>query len=296
MQQKQPQLASQYFRRYLALPLGNLLLAFGVGVFLIPFHLILGGISGIAQILAPYLPAIITVDLAVAALSLVLFLFGLITLGRTFALRTLLSSILYPLALSFFARVVESGTFDLRSNTAGDPTLTAALFGGVFVGIGCGLCFLGGGSTGGLDILAFYLCKKHPTWKKSRIIFFFDAGIILLGFLLRGNFHQTLLGILAAFISTSVMDRMIPGSYGAYAAQIISRHHEEINRRIIRELGRTTSILEVVGGFSGEKSKLLIVFFRMSEYARLNEIIHTSDPEAFVSIQKAHEVNGNGWK
>lgn len=281
---------------------GNLLLSLGLAIFILPYDLNVGGMTGIALVLERLLPwELLTVDRWVFLLSWLLFFFGWITMGRAFALRTLFSTVVYPLSLSLFLALAKSPHLapwlDLSTGPfAGNGVLIGALFGGILVGAGCGLCYLSGGSTGGLDILALWLSRRLRRIKKSTVVFLLDATAIVLGFLTVGDLVRTLLGILSAFVSAFVIERMFIGSYGAYVAQIVSERYLEINRGIIEQLDRTSTILDGHGGYTGEERKMLTVSFRMSEYPLLLSIIERNDPDAFVTIQQAHAINGNGWR
>ncbi len=278
---------------------GTLVLAFGTAVFIIPFDLVVGGISSIAIILNKILP-FLTIDLLITAVTWTLFFVGLFTLGKGFALKTLISTIIYPIGIALFSRLTDPGVlggiFDLRTSDYSEISiLLAALFGGVLVGAGCALTFLGGGSTGGVDILAFLICRASQKLRSSVVIFCMDAAAVVIGLFIMGDLVITLLGISSAFVAAAVIDKLFLGESKAFIAQIISNNFTEINRCVAEELERTTSILDVEGGYSGEKKKMLMVSFTMDQYNDLMGIISKTDPDAFITIHRAHEINGEGW-
>jgi len=171
-------------KNILLVVIGTAILAFGSAVFIVPFELVTGGMSGIAIILVELLPFSLSVDVYITILTWALFLLGLLVLGRDFALKTLVSTIVYPLFFSLFMRLaapdVLGGFLYLKAMTHGNVNLLiAAIFGGIFVGTGCAVSFLGGGSTGGVDIIAFSICKLFPRVKSSVVIFAVDAVIVL---------------------------------------------------------------------------------------------------------------------
>ncbi|MBR3999457.1 MAG: YitT family protein [Clostridia bacterium] len=142
---------------------GTLVLALGTAIFIIPFDLVTGGISSIAIILHKIIP-VLSIDLLITLVTWTLFFIGLICLGKGFALKTLISTIVYPIGIMLFSKLTDPGVFggifDLQTSAYSEISiLLAALFSGVLVGTGCALTFLGGGSTGGVDILAFLICK-----------------------------------------------------------------------------------------------------------------------------------------
>ena len=280
---------------------GTLILAAGTAIFVLPFDLVAGGVSGLAIIINRLIPVeFITIDLIVTVLTWGLFFVGLIVLGKGFAMKTLISSIVYPVGISVFLKLVDphvfGGFFSLQNSAHSDiALLLGATLGGVLVGAGCAITFLGGGSTGGVDILAFTLCKIFKKWKSSVVIFVIDASIVVLGMFLIGDFVLSLLGILSAFISAVVVDKVFLGSSRAFIAQIVTDKYDEINTRVIEKLERTTTIFDATGGYSGTEKKMVMVSFTMGQYAELVSIVNKTDKYAFVTIHRAHEINGEGW-
>ena len=289
------------FKNILLSVVGTLILAFGVALFIIPFDLIVGGVSGIAIILSHHFQSpFMTTNLLIAVITWVLFFLGLIFLGKDFALKTLISTIVYPLGISVFSQLTDpdvmNGMFNLRSSAYSEiAILLAVIFGGVLIGTGCALTFLGGGSTGGVDVLAFIICKKMHKIRSSTVIFIIDVSAILLGFIVFNDLVISLLGISSAFITAMVIDKLFLGESNAFIAQIISDHYREINQLIAAKLRRTTSIIDIEGGYSGKAKKMLMISFTMNQYHDLFNIINQIDSTAFVTIHRAHEINGKGW-
>lgn len=280
---------------------GTVILAAGTAIFVVPFDLVAGGVSGLAIIIKRLIPAeFVTIDLIVTVLTWALFFVGLIVLGRAFAMKTLISSVVYPIGVSLFLKLTDpnvfGGFFSLQSSVHSDiALLLGATLGGVLIGAGCAITFLGGGSTGGVDILAFALCKAFKKWKSSVVIFIIDASVVVLGMFIIGEFVLTLLGILSAFISALMVDKVFLGGSRAFIAQIVTDQYDEINARVIERLERTTTIFDATGGYSGRGKKMVMVSFTMSQYADLVSIINKADKYAFVTIHRAHEINGEGW-
>ncbi|MEE0968456.1 MAG: YitT family protein [Clostridia bacterium] len=281
--------------------MGTLVLAFGTAIFILPFDLVVGGISGMAIIIDSILPFdFIGIDLIITILTWSLFFMGLLFLGKAFAMKTLISTVIYPIALSLFLRLADpevlGGFFCLGASRHIELSLfIAAAAGGVFVGTGCAITFHGGGSTGGVDIIALTVCKFFRRLKSSVVIFAIDALTVLLGMFIIGDLVLTLLGILSAFLSAVVVDKLFLGISKAFIAHIITDKNEEINREIIEKLGRTSTILSATGGYSGNDKKILMVSFTMSQYATLMNIINRIDNKAFITIHPAYEINGEGW-
>ena len=292
----------------LSVILGTAILALGAGLFIIPFGLVTGGVSGIGIVLEHALDGIpligdVTADQFASVLVWVLFFVGLAFLGKTFALQTLVSTIVYPIVLTGATWLVNSGVmggfFNLNSEMYADyqgvTIVLATLFGGACFGVGSSLTFLGGGSTGGSDIIPLTICKFFPKLKSSMMIFITDASIVALGMLVVGDLVLTLLGIVAAFICAISVDKIFLGGSSALIAQVVSDKYEQINAAVIRQLNRTTTISTAIGGYSGKERKLLMTTFAMSQYHVFVAIVSSIDKNAFVTVHKAHEISGDGW-
>ena len=280
---------------------GTAILGFGVGVFILPFDLVTGGIPGIAVLLKEALPfEFLTKEDYSTIVSIVLFIMGYFILGKGFALKTLTSTLVYIpviyLCRLFVTPDVLDGFFYLiDSNYKEVAIVIAAVFGGVFVGAGVAITFMGGGSTGGVDILALSLCKFFPKIKSSKAIFVIDAALVVLGMFILEDFILTLLGVTSAFVCALVIDYIFVGQSKEFVAYVISDKAEEINLAIRERLDRSTTFFGVVGGYSKEDKTMLMVSFTLRQYNEFNAILSLIDKDAFVTIHRAHEVSGKGF-
>lgn len=291
-----------FLKNLLLVILGTFILGFGVGVFILPYNLVTGGVPSLAIILNRIIPIKqLNEEIYITIFTWVLFFIGLIILGKGFALKTLTSSIIYPISVSLSSLLVDPGVFNgffyLEGylNHQEIAILLAAIFGGAFTGIGCALTFLGGGSTGGVDIIALSICKYFKKASSSKIIFLTDALLVVLGMFILNDFVLTLLGIVSAFICAIVIDKMFVGESKAFIAQIVTDKYEEINQAVIEKLDRTTTILDVTGGYSKQNKKMVMISFTMAQYAKLTTLISVIDRNAFMTIHRAHEINGEGF-
>lgn len=276
---------------------GTVILAFGTAVFIIPFELVAGGVSGFSIVINKAMGGALSVDLLITLFTWLLFFLGMFTLGKDFAAKTLLSSLIYPIGISVFGRLADNGFLDLSNS--GYPQLAvllSALFGGVLVGAGCALTFLGGGSTGGVDIIAFTVCKFFKRLRSSAVIFAIDATTVLLGIFVIGDTVLTLLGVITALVSAVAVDKIFLGGTRAFVAQIVSDRYDAINRAVIERLERTATLIDVTGGYSGKPKKMLSVSFSYRQYSELMRIVSSIDRSAFVTVHQAHEIGGEGWK
>ena len=288
-------------KNYSLVVAGTAVLAFGFAVFMIPYDLVAGGVTGIAIIAEKLIPLdFVTVDFAVTLLTWLIFFLGFIFLGRAFTMKTLISTIVYPPCITLFMRLaspdVLGGYFYLQGNENPEIALLLAPFvGGALVGAGCALTFLGGGSTGGTDIIAFIICKLFPRMKSSVAIFIVDASVVLLGVFVINNVVLSVLGVVSIIVSSVVIDKLFLGGQKTFVAQIITDRHAEISEKILRDLERGATVIDVTGAYSGDAHKMVMVSFTLREYNRILGIINETDRSAFVTVHRAHEISGEGF-
>ena len=264
-------------KNMLLVVVGTLILAFGTSIFILPFNMVVGGVSGLSIIVKQFLPwEFMTIDLVITIITWLLFAVGFFGQGKSFALKTLVSTIVYPIGVSLFLRLA-------------DPV------GGALIGTGCAVAFLGGGSTGGVDIIALMLCKVFKRLKSSVAFFLVDAVVIGLGMFITKDLVLSLIGILSVLISAIMVDKVFLGGGRAFVAHIVTEKYEEVSRAVIDRLDRTTTVFDAVGGYSGESKKIVMVSFTMRQYAELMAIMKDIDKNAFITIHRAHEINGEGW-
>lgn len=296
-----------FFKNTSFILLGTFILAFGIAMFIFPFKLVTGGISGIGIILARAFEEVeflkdVGPDIYSSVVNWILFALGIFLLGKSFAAKTLISTAFYPLALLISEYIVcDSPISNLLDLTVYEgqyqaiALIIATVFGGACIGAGCAFTFLGGGSTGGVDVIALALSKYIKKLKSSVSFFICDSLIIVIGIFAVNNILLSLLGIVSAFICAISVDKMFLGESSAFIAHVVSDKYEEINDAVIKKMSRTTTIIDATGGYSGEGKKLVMITFNMRQYPIFTHIISGIDKNAFVTVHRAHEINGEGW-
>ena len=293
--------------------LGTFLVAFGSTAFLVPLDINAGGLSGIAVIGRFFVEdpqaKVLVYNLIVAISAVILWLVGLLFIGKEFAIKTLVATIALPVANWLFTAcpgvsdlITQLGI--LMRDAGNGPTagnfLMSGMFGGVFIGIGVAITFVGGGSTGGVDVLTF-LFEKYLKIRQSIASFIVDGSIITVGLILLMIKDTSVLlpclsGIISAFISAVVIEVIYIGSQTSYQVDIISSKWEEISKFAIKELDRTTTIIPVKGGYSGEDKVILRIVFDKRQYSKIRAYIAKIDPNAFVTYTRTNAVFGEGFK
>ena len=281
---------------YILVILGTFLLAFGSVIFLSKAELVAGGLSGIAIIIQHFVDYAIY-DYVIAGLTVIFWILGLIFLGKDFALKTLLSSVLY-IGFTFLLKRVQFFDY-IASNFAGEfevgNFILCGIFGGVFVGGGVALTFIGGGSTGGIDVLQV-LAAKYIGLKESISGFIIDALIIVVGMATMQMWVPALCGILSSFVTAVLIEIVYIKGQTAYQVDIISEKWEEISRYAQDELERGATIIRAEGGYKGEERVILRVVFDQRQYEKIREYIASVDPKAFVTFTQTNAVFGEGFK
>ena len=260
---------------------GNAVLALAVSMFILPYDILSGGVAGIAVALQPLIP--LPVTLMVNLLVVGLFILGACFLGKEFAMKTILSSLIYPVFLTFFSGRV----LDL------DPIL-ASLYGGLLGGMGVGMALRTGASTGGMDIPPL-IVHQLTHIEIAKLVLITDALTVLLGAFTYG-LEAGLIGFVSVWASSVAIDKVLMfGGQQAKAIQIISDQYEQIIERIHSELERGTTLIEAQGGYTHEKRKIVLVVITKNQYPALMEMVTAIDKEAFVIANDTHEVKGFGF-
>ena len=262
---------------------GNAVLALAVSMFILPYDILSGGVAGISVALQPLIP--LPVTLMVNLLVVGLFILGACFLGKEFAMKTILSSLIYPVFLTFFSGRVP--VLDL------DPIL-ASLYGGLLGGMGVGMALRTGASTGGMDIPPL-IVHQLTHIEIAKLVLITDALTVLLGAFTYG-LEAVLIGFVSVWASSVAIDKVLMfGGQQAKAIQIISDQYEQIIERIHSELERGTTLIEAQGGYTHEKRKIVLVVITKNQYPALMEMVTAIDKEAFVIANDTHEVKGFGF-
>ncbi|UOQ42727.1 YitT family protein [Halobacillus salinarum] len=265
--------------------IGSAIFSFGLVHFNIQNELGEGGFTGITLLLL-YLfhwdPAVMNIVLNIPVL-----LIGWRILGR----NTFIYSLIGIVAVSIFIHLSQK--YMIHIDLANDLTL-AALFAGGFIGVGLGIIFRYGGTTGGVDIIA-RLLHKYLGWSMGRAMFGFDAIVIFVSVITYLNPIKGMYTLVAVFVGARVIDFIQEGAYSARGTTIISSKSESIAATILAEMDRGVTVLQGRGSFSGESRDVLYCVIGKNEIVRLKSIINTIDPHAFVAVSHVHDVIGEGF-
>lgn len=264
---------------------GNFLIALGVNLFILPCDVLSGGVSGIAVALQPifHLPPTLVINV----LTIGLFLVGVVTLGKGFLVKTVVSTLVYPLFISLLNTII--GDYQVTDNQ-----MLASLYAGVCVGAGLGLVMRCNASTGGMDIPPLVI-HKFTGLPLSTLVMCTDGAVVILGALTYG-LEASMIGLISVFVTGKVIDMILTmGSQGMKQVMIISDYHEEILSEIYSNMKRGATLLQGKGGYRrGTKEVIMIVVYK-KQFPVVDRIVKHIDPEAFIIVSDVNEVHGEGF-
>lgn len=263
---------------------GCLLFALGFDMFLEPNGLNAGGISGLAMILVHVL-GFGSVGVVTALMNLPLFLAGGLKIGKKFFVGSLVGMATSSLALDLFSRLPVLET---------EPLL-ASLYGGVLCGIGLGMVFATGASTGGSDIIVRLLKLRWEHVPIGTINIVFDLIVAVLTGIAFMDMSRALYSGVAIFVTGQVIDAVVYRFDYSKVALIISPEYEKIAQVIAAELDRGATFLHAEGSFSRKDTKVVLTAVKKQQISELKRLVVEIDPNAFIVVQEAHQVLGEGF-
>ena len=264
--------------------IGSAIFALGFALFLIPNEINTGGISGLAMILRELL-GFGSVGILTLLMNIPLFLIGGLKIGRRFFAGSLVGMVVSSVLMDVFS---------VLSFQTPDPLL-GGLYGGVICGTGLGLVFLAGASTGGSDIVVRLVKKKYRNLPIGRISIMFDAMVVLLTGVVFRDISKALYSGVVVFVCGQVIDAMVYRFDYSRVALIVSREHEAIARAIGEKLDRGATYLHGAGSYSGQNMEIVLTVVRKGQLAELKELVMDINKSAFVIVQEAHQVLGDGF-
>ena len=274
-----------HLRRYGIITLGSVCYALAFQWFFAANGIAYGGVTGVAQLLHALLRRPGT-GVWIAALNLPLFFLGWRKLGREMLIRSV-----YSVAVSALL-IVALGA--LHPFAPMDPML-AAVFGGVGLGGSLGVLFRQGATTGGTDIAAQLLRRKLPGVSMGRLVLALDLGVIVGCALAFGRLESALYGLVALYLSSVAIDRVLYGPDSCRLAYVITDRQAAVAQAILRQLRRGVTVLPGRGGFSGQARAVLLCAVRRGQMLRLKRTVQREDPGAFLVVCDAREVLGEGF-
>lgn len=275
----------QIAKNYLIVALGSALFAVAFDVFYAPNDVAMCGVTGLAQVINRLIPALPVGTLSFC-INVPIFLLGWRMLG------------FHLLATSLFSTVVSSAVIDLLGLFTTFPPmdpLLACLCGGAAMGLGLGMVFSQGATTGGTDIVARLLKLKFPWLPMGKLMMVPDGIVLMLAAIVFGRLEAALYGVVGTFVATRVIDKVLYGLDTSKVAYIISEKWQEIEEVLVGVQDRGMTEIPAIGTYTGENRKIQMVVFRQKDIVQIKRAVCEIDPGAFIIVCDAHEVLGQGF-
>ncbi len=267
---------------------GSIIFGAAYATFLGPNGLNAGGISGLAAVFVELFNkdgsiSFFTVGTLTIIINLPLFAIGGLRIGKRFFFGSLVGMFLSSYVMDSLDFVIQV-----------DPLL-AAVYGGVLAGFGVGIVFLAGASTGGADIVVRLVKLKAKNMNIGQIAICFDVIVVTLTGIVFGDITNALYTGISVFLVGKVMDAVVYGFDNSKVAMIISPEYEKIAQVVTDKLGRGATYLYSQGTYTKTDSKVVLVAVYPKQIAELKELVVAIDPNAFIILQEAHQVLGDGF-
>lgn len=265
-------------RKILGLTIGAIIYSAGLNLFLIPNHIIDGGITGISLLVQALTG--VPFSLLIVVLNLPFFYLGYRRLGAGLAV----SSTYAIVVLSLFSSIFE----EMKPATT-DPFLST-IFGGIIIGIGVGIVIKSGGSTDGTEIVAIWM-DNRTSFSVGEIIMFFNFFILgAAGFVFSWN--SAMYSLIAYFICSRMIDAVSTGLDSSKGIFIVTTEYDKVSDAIVHDMHRAVTRLHGQGGFLKDDKDVLYCVVTRLEVTKLKQVVHGIDPSAFLSVFDVQEVQG----
>lgn len=282
-------------RDYLQMLLGTVIYTIGYTVFLLPYKIVSGGVTGISTII--YYLTDFSAGNTYLIINLFLLLMAARILGWRYLVRTVIVTILVSSAMGLMENLLTETAADgsqALMHILGEQKFMACVIGAFLEGLGLAIIFLAGGSTGGTDIIASSI-NKYWNITLGQMLLMLDIIIIGFSYIIGRNLETLVVGYLAMFISTNFLDHVINSARRSVQFIIISEQYEKIAEEVNTQLERGVTVLAGEGFYSKEKRQVLLILAKRYESRSIFQLIKRLDPQAFVSMSNVEGVFGEGF-
>lgn len=270
---------------FLSFLLGGIIYSVAVITFLSSNEISPGGVTGIATALNFLFS--LPIGTVVFVINIPLLAFGFFKFGKAFIMKTAIATALVSVILDICEPLLPKLHIDL---------ILASVFGGSLMGLGISIIMLRGSTTGGVDIVAKLINRKYPHLSVGRIMLMVDALVVTISAFVYNNTQSALYSVISLYASSKIMDLMLYGSDKGKIVYIISDQTQDIVSQILTVIGRGVTIIDVVGGYNGQKRKMIMCTVRRNEVHVVYKYARSADKNAFIVVAEAGEIFGEGFK
>ena len=271
---------------YIVIAIGALVFSLGIVMFSAPNNIAPGGVSGIGTMLNHLFN--IPIGSVILAFNIPLFIFSFKKFGKKFFYKSLYATFLT-------STLIDILPFILEKHYIYSPLL-ASIFGGVSIGVGVGIIFLRGGTTGGADILAKLIKLKHPHLSLGTLVFIIDAVIVVSTLFVYRSIEALLYSTILFFVTSRAVDAIIFGAARSKMLLIITSSPKKISKKIMDEIGHGVTLIPASGGYTDNTKTIILSVVRPNEVAEINKFVKEIDRSAFTVITESNEVLGYGFQ
>ena len=281
MKTKQRTWKNEQVSSYAQIVLGCMVGAAAYPMFFLPNSIAVGGVAGISLLVNHVFGT--PVGLVSLLMNAPLFLAGYRTMGKVFAFRSLVATLLFSVLIDALPVPVMT-----------QEPLLGCIFGGAMLGVGVGLVLRGGATTGGSDMTARMVNARFQHISVGAFLLFIDFCVVVAaGFAI--NAEYALYALISVYLAARMVDVVLQGFAREKACYVISAQWEAVKQELLTRLNRGLTILNAEGGYSGEKKPVLLCLLSAQEVVQLKAVVRQIDEDAFVFITDAHEVLGRGF-
>lgn len=280
----------QLTKRLALMFVGAIIYAVGVAFFLNPHGIAPGGLTGVSVMINHFFPQINT-GILVLLLNVPLMIAGLIRFGKDFLVSTIWSTVASSLLISGMEDIIRNYQLLLTQDK-----FLSALAGGALMGVGMGIIFRKGGTTGGSDIVVKFLRQKYRHLKTGVLFIIIDSTIVAASAVVYKDIDMGLLAGITVAVSSYVFNNVLYGGDSARLTFIISDRPEQIVSRLLDELSIGASYVNGSGAFTGTEKRIIMCAAKNRMFPLVKQIVHEEDPRAFLIVSSANEIYGEGFK
>ena len=273
-----------YGADYTKIVIGSLLYAVGFQFFLYPNAITTGGVTGVAMIIN-YLSGF-PVGVMTMIINIPLFIFS----WKRFGLKFIIASLAGTVLSSVFVDLLAT----LQVEVTHEPLL-GAIYGGLIKGLGLGMVYHAGATTGGVDIVAKFLRRRYQYINFSTFILGLDVVVILAFALIFRRYDSAMYAIICMFIASKVIDLVLYGAINSKVCYIITDESVGVKDAIVNELGRGVTFLHGEGAWSGQEKNIILCVIKQSQIVELKKLVQAIDGKAFMIVSDSREVFGKGF-
>lgn len=271
-------------KEYSVITIGLFINALGWTAFLIPAEITGGGITGVATLI--FYASKFPIGISYLAINAILILSSFKMLGKGFGIKTIYAITVLSIFLSVLQGVIKEPIVN--------ENFMSAVIGAILAGVGVGIVFSQGGSTGGTDIIAMMI-NKYRDISPGKVILYADVIIISSSFLIFHSLEKMVYGYVTMAITAYTIDLILTGTKRTVQLFIFSKEYEKIAERVATDIKRGITVIDGKGWYTKADAKILLILVRKQESYDILRIIKEIDPKAFVSVNNVMGVYGKGF-